>query len=170
LEGSIVRATSVEFVRLLHRATQSPSVGAARLPKRVELDTIDVLSLLAAASWNVNFMLLDRFLRETGFLLVHRGQHACRYVADIPVVLLLVEFASRRHPVRHASLVFAECDRYRACGAFLEGAVAFIRDGDVVTCPVELVEESLLRASSLFAIAARPRRTDRPDERIPPAA
>src|SRR5438270_1587484 len=105
----------LNFVRLLHELATEPRKTLGH--KCVDLDGIDILSLLAAASWNVNFMILTRFLADLEFERPHGGYHAARIATPIPLVVLVCEFVKRRSSARHAYLVFAEYGRYRATGA-----------------------------------------------------
>jgi hypothetical protein len=162
-----MRQTPFGFARLLAEIVEPHRTSSV---KQVTLDAIDVLSLLAAASWNVNFMALDRFLRELGFLPRYRAQRACRLSADIPIVVLVAEFQRGPRSERRAQLVFVECGKYRASAAFFEDAIAFIRGADVVTYQVASLDDSTLVNSSFYAIAARDQPPGTSGNRIPPAA
>lgn len=166
-ENDVATTTGpTEFVRLLHTATRPRSNHPTQ--KRVDLEPIDVLSLLAAASWNVSFMLLDRFLRDLGFRRVPEVQRACRYATVVPVVVLVTQYRARAS--KRAHLLYAECGRFRTSGAFFEDAVAIIRAGQIVAYPVPAIDESVLAASSLFAECFEAQRRDFPRRRTPPAA
>ena len=147
--GLYMGRSAIAFAQLLHRLVDERPNGARRVPF-VELDAIDVLSLLAAASWNVNFMILDRFLWEIGFRRQGHVHRAFRLSAGSPIVVLMARFARGPQSAPMAHLVFAESGRYRAAAAFLEDAVAFVRRGDVVTYPTAALDDSALADSSLY--------------------
>ena len=156
-----------DFARLLYRATQQQNEPT---PKRVELDSISVLSLLASASWNINLMLLDRFLRDLRFQPDAQLQRACRYATEVPVVVLVAQYKNAARTPKRAHLVYAECGRYRAAAAFFEDAVALIRAGEIVACPITALDEAVLTTSSLFALHLQRNRRVFPEHRTPPGA
>jgi len=149
-----VSGSVTDFVRLLYQAIEPPARGVRSL-RRVELERVDLLSLLAAASWNINFMLLERFLSELGFRRRQQLQRAHRILADLPVVILVAEFAQQASASSHAFLVYSECGRFRVSAAFLDGAVGFIRGTEVVTYPVTGLRDDLLLHSSAHGLSIR---------------
>jgi hypothetical protein len=155
------------LARILSRIAEPPVKPTL---KRVELDPIDALSLVAAASWNVNYMILDRFLKELGFHPRYLGHTACRVILDQPVVVLVSEFQRGPRSDRRAHLLFVEVGRFRASAAYFEGAVALVREADVVTYPLTALDDPALACSSLYAFIRRDQHSASPGKDLPPAA
>ena len=162
-----MKGHALAFVNVLSELVHYPSRTAL---KRVPLDAIDVLSLTATASWNVNFLMLDGFLRDLAFKRRYRTQRAWRINACAPIVVLVAEFQRDARGDDSAVLMFAECGKYRASAAFFEDAVAFTRSADIVTYQLAALDEADLLRSSLYAVMTIRNASDAIDKHLPPAA
>ncbi|HKW48781.1 MAG TPA: hypothetical protein VJN70_15130 [Gemmatimonadaceae bacterium] len=165
-EWHAVKDPLSQFARMLHSTLEVGGIASTHL-RRVNLDAVDMLSLIATASWNVNYLVLDGFLTEMGFSSRPKGNRACRIQTEVPVVILINEFRSRTRLDTRAHLVFAECGKYLASAAFLDDAVAFVRSGEIVTYPVTALDDAALASSSLCAVSSRARNSSTED-RLPP--